>query len=394
MSRGVGTVALLVAAVMPWSFDQAQSQELPLGYSLTCHFTSGPRAGETQQFSGAEGIAPFRVGSPCTDGLGSSGIGVVDTRAVDSGAAGSTSYSATGSADVTRLDRHWHHHAYRVDYRVRTSTSAASRTTRSIAKARVAAPHHRPTESTSTPVATTRPTPETSTSTTTAATTTTDTTVTTNTPATVGTGTSAAPMSTAPRVANQATRVPVVPGVGSFAKPPAMQVGDWYTISFVVARNPSALSNETDLPLGKPHPVFVSPVMSVRLLEDRNFASKPMTAELKSLGPDLSGVWEWNVSPLRDGAHDLTAEVAVMSPSPSGYSTLESYTRHVSIRVSVGSWEAFLADLRNVATAGDLVNAVLASWYGVLATLSLLIGAGFGVVWAWRKGLKRWHSRN
>ena len=47
-------------------------------YTLTCKFTFGPRAGTTIQFTPGPGIFPTLVGSPCTDGQGSSGVAVKD----------------------------------------------------------------------------------------------------------------------------------------------------------------------------------------------------------------------------------------------------------------------------------------------------------------------------
>jgi hypothetical protein len=45
--------------------------------SLTCKFTHGPRAGQTQDFNGWPGARMGAVGYPCTDGL-SWGVGIPD----------------------------------------------------------------------------------------------------------------------------------------------------------------------------------------------------------------------------------------------------------------------------------------------------------------------------
>ncbi len=47
---------------------------LPPGYSLTCQFTSGPRAGQIQSFCGYSGARPSPIGGPCTDGSSSWGV--------------------------------------------------------------------------------------------------------------------------------------------------------------------------------------------------------------------------------------------------------------------------------------------------------------------------------
>lgn len=49
---------------------------LPLGMSLTCYFTNGPRAGQTQSYEGYPGVWPIPTGSSCTDGSGSFGRAV------------------------------------------------------------------------------------------------------------------------------------------------------------------------------------------------------------------------------------------------------------------------------------------------------------------------------
>ena len=46
---------------------------LPLGMSLLCRFTTGPRAGDVHDFCGS-GARPARKGTACTDGMGSWGI--------------------------------------------------------------------------------------------------------------------------------------------------------------------------------------------------------------------------------------------------------------------------------------------------------------------------------
>ncbi|HXQ39848.1 MAG TPA: hypothetical protein VN821_01180 [Candidatus Udaeobacter sp.] len=42
--------------------------------SFTCQFSSGPRAGSTIDYAGVQGALPGQVGTPCQDGQGSSGL--------------------------------------------------------------------------------------------------------------------------------------------------------------------------------------------------------------------------------------------------------------------------------------------------------------------------------
>jgi hypothetical protein len=73
----IATVALVLAPHQP--LYKAEAQSLPPGMSLTCQFTSGPRAGQTQNFTGVPGATPTPIGSPCTDGQGSLGVAVSST---------------------------------------------------------------------------------------------------------------------------------------------------------------------------------------------------------------------------------------------------------------------------------------------------------------------------
>jgi hypothetical protein len=58
------------------ALSQIPGGSLPSGMTLTCRFTSGPRAGQTQDYSGVSGVAPVRIGSPCTDGTASNGVAI------------------------------------------------------------------------------------------------------------------------------------------------------------------------------------------------------------------------------------------------------------------------------------------------------------------------------
>ena len=48
------------------------------GTTMTCHFLTGPRAGQTQSYAGVPGVNPIAIGSPCTDLYGSYGVGIAE----------------------------------------------------------------------------------------------------------------------------------------------------------------------------------------------------------------------------------------------------------------------------------------------------------------------------
>lgn len=49
--------------------------------STTCHYTYGAKSGTTEHFiPGTPGLTPGLVGYPCTDGMGSNGVGVPDPQ--------------------------------------------------------------------------------------------------------------------------------------------------------------------------------------------------------------------------------------------------------------------------------------------------------------------------
>lgn len=71
MSRFIPVASIIgIICVAPLS---ASAQE-----SHTCRFTAGPRAGETQYFPPGPGVTPAPVGAPCADGMGSTGYAVPD----------------------------------------------------------------------------------------------------------------------------------------------------------------------------------------------------------------------------------------------------------------------------------------------------------------------------
>jgi hypothetical protein len=70
---GQGSFGTAIAQSDPGPIPPPPGPNLPPGMSLTCAYTSGLKAGRTQDFSAVPGAIPTRVGSPCSDGQGSVG---------------------------------------------------------------------------------------------------------------------------------------------------------------------------------------------------------------------------------------------------------------------------------------------------------------------------------
>jgi hypothetical protein len=74
-----GAAPLLVlsaAAQAQISKAQMTSQDPTSNMSMTCKFTSGPRAGSTVDLSGTPGVKAVHIGDHCSDGARSSGVAV------------------------------------------------------------------------------------------------------------------------------------------------------------------------------------------------------------------------------------------------------------------------------------------------------------------------------
>ena len=74
MSRTMFSVIFTLVALIFCA--PASAQALPPGFTLTCYFTMGPRAGTTFDFTGLPGAMAAPVGAPCGDGVASVGIAV------------------------------------------------------------------------------------------------------------------------------------------------------------------------------------------------------------------------------------------------------------------------------------------------------------------------------
>jgi hypothetical protein len=75
----VGKTLLRVSGVVAITLASAlgvHAESLPAGMSLTCQFTSGPRAGTSFNFTGIPNVTPAPIGGPCSDGAGSTGYAI------------------------------------------------------------------------------------------------------------------------------------------------------------------------------------------------------------------------------------------------------------------------------------------------------------------------------
>ena len=86
-SRSEGVVVAPGIAGQPGQHQQSQGRyyqkgqgqsgySLPGGYTFLCHFTRGPRAGTSFDFTRTPDASSARVGSGCSDGAGSTGVAV------------------------------------------------------------------------------------------------------------------------------------------------------------------------------------------------------------------------------------------------------------------------------------------------------------------------------
>lgn len=178
-------------------------------------------------------------------------------------------------------------------------------------------------------------------------------------------------------------------GFGSFKELDDMEVDNWYTVEFFVAPDKEALKEEAEVPaeeLTAPTSIYVAPLMRVTLLNDPGFEIRAKTDAVQTTGRDRRASWQWDVKPLTDGERTLYAKVEVLKRNPDGsLEATETRTRHVAVKIEVGTWAGFLIALKNAASLGDVLTTLFASWEKTLGALALLIGAFGGVILAWRK---------
>jgi hypothetical protein len=99
---GMSSTGVVIARSGAKTSQSGPSSSASQGMTLTCRFTGGPRAGQTQDYSGVPGAKPAKIGSPCTDGVSSNGIAIspstsTDTDSNDSDTASDSTDDAAGS---------------------------------------------------------------------------------------------------------------------------------------------------------------------------------------------------------------------------------------------------------------------------------------------------------
>src|SRR5205085_9323013 len=132
-------------------------------------------------------------------------------------------------------------------------------------------------------------------------------------------------------------------------------------------------------------PIYVAPVMRVTLLPNPDFEVREKTQAIQATGNDLAATWLWSVKPLKGGDETLAANVEVGRMNGKEFVAADSYTRHVPIRVRVGTWKGFLNALAQASSLGDVLTTLFKSWEKTLIALAALIVAVGGVVFAIRK---------
>ena len=172
-------------------------------------------------------------------------------------------------------------------------------------------------------------------------------------------------------------------GLGAFVDPGAMVLGNWYTLQFVAGPDDRAIRlGALNAKLTEPQPIYVSRHMRVTLLPTPNFEPQRASRDIQDTGLDRTDIWQWNIKPLHDGTHMLSARVEAGEILPDGrFDAWDSQTRTVSIRVKIGSWEGFVRAIGRASTAGDLLATLFGSWEKTVTALALLIGA-LSTLWA------------
>ena len=180
------------------------------------------------------------------------------------------------------------------------------------------------------------------------------------------------------------------PGVGGFVAPGDMEVDSWHEVQFAVAPNAVQLQVQVEgQALAGQKPIYVAPVMRVTLLPNPDFDVQPKTEAIQQIGNDLASTWLWSVRPHKGGNEMLDALVEVGRMNGNQFVAADSYTRHVPVRVKVGTWKGFLNALQNASTLGDALATLFKSWDKTLIALTALIGAIGGLIIAIRKFGKR-----
>jgi hypothetical protein len=75
-SNLISAILITAIASVAAAQNQAARDTQPPGTTSICRFTSGPRAGQTQDLSATPGATPIRIGASCSDGALSAGTAI------------------------------------------------------------------------------------------------------------------------------------------------------------------------------------------------------------------------------------------------------------------------------------------------------------------------------
>lgn len=95
--------AILITGVVSVTGAQGQAAlgTQPPATTSICRFTSGPRAGQTQDLSSMPGATPIRIGASCSDGALSTGIAIAPSaRDAEEPQAAPSAATTTAAADA------------------------------------------------------------------------------------------------------------------------------------------------------------------------------------------------------------------------------------------------------------------------------------------------------
>src|SRR6185437_17131861 len=135
-------------------------------------------------------------------------------------------------------------------------------------------------------------------------------------------------------------------------------------IQFSVAPDQAGVVEELDAaPAGPMRHIMLTARMRVHLLPNANFTIRPLDPadEEQPIGRDRRASWIWEVTPKDTNGRPYTLTAIVIPLDQNGVQ-IDSYPKHVTVMVRVGTWRGFLNALQAARSAGDLVSAASQSW--------------------------------
>lgn len=180
-------------------------------------------------------------------------------------------------------------------------------------------------------------------------------------------------------------------GVGSFAKPGPMTVGQWTVIKFFVGLAEQDVRDQSaGAALSEPAAVFVAKAMSVRLSPNPSFAIKP-TSDFKQLTGTMgkTATWSWQVKPIDDRSKELVAEIEVfaLNADKSFGAKIDGYAKRLPVEVNVSAADRTHEKIKVATELGNDLTGLFGTWQKTIGALVALLGA-IGLL-AWKLGLRK-----